>query len=479
MRSTATIGVPVDAGDFCLMDRGIVEVLTSLPERGRYLRGLRAWVGFRQEAVEYERSARHAGPPKYTLRKLVRLALDGLLSFSSIPLRMASVLGFVVVGGGLLYLLWAVYSRIVSGEVPNGWTSIVLIQLVLGGVQLIVIGLVGEYLARAYDEAKGRPVYIVARRHGFGSVYRRPLVLACGPRTTSSSPMDDRLHEQIRDVGDAHWWYEGRRRILESELDRWLAPDPTQRILEVGCGSGSLLASLACHGVVEGLEPNEAAVEHCQRELGDIATVRQGWIPDDLPADGSYDVVAAFDVLEHLADDRATVDALRSTLRPGGLFIATVPAFPSLWGAQDELSHHHRRYRAQQPPGPHPRRGLGGRATDLLQLVPVPADRRHPMGAASSTGRAGRAGRPVIRLRDRASGPARHHVARADPLGRAPPAAPVRLAGGGVAAPGRASDGQLTWRSRPSQYGARSLNFWSLPVAVRASSSRNSTTWGT
>lgn len=169
MRKIANITVPVDSGDFCLMDRAVVDVIASLPERSRYLRGLRAWVGFRQDGVEYERSARHAGQPKYTVRALVRLAFDGLLAFSSVPLRIASYFGSVVAGGGILYLLVAVYARVVNGSVPRGWTSVVLIQLVLGGAQLLVLGVVGEYLARTYEEAKRRPVYVVLRRHGFES----------------------------------------------------------------------------------------------------------------------------------------------------------------------------------------------------------------------------------------------------------------------------------------------------------------------
>jgi SAM-dependent methyltransferase len=157
--------------------------------------------------------------------------------------------------------------------------------------------------------------------------------------------MDERLHEQLREVGAAHWWYEGRRRILTSVLDEKLDPSSDRRLLEVGCGSGAMLAMLQRFGTVEAIEPDPGAVAHCQQQLSAVATVVEGSVPGDLRPGADYDVVAAFDVLEHLEDDAAGLRAIRETLRPGGWLVATVPAFPSLWGRQDELSHHFRRYR--------------------------------------------------------------------------------------------------------------------------------------
>ena len=157
--------------------------------------------------------------------------------------------------------------------------------------------------------------------------------------------MDDLLHRQLREVGGAHWWYEGRRRIVEAELERVLPPRKDRTLLEVGCGSGAMLPMLARFGRAVGLEPDASSVAHCAAALGDVASVVCGRIPDDVPRDGSFDVVGAFDVLEHLPDDHSAVDSLRDALRPGGILVATVPAFPILWGRQDELSHHFRRYR--------------------------------------------------------------------------------------------------------------------------------------
>src|SRR6267143_2615592 len=154
MRLIAEIDMPLDAGDFCLMDRHVVEVLVSLPERNRFLRGLRSWVGFRQAAVEYERDARHAGKPKYTLRRLVTLALSGYVGFSAVPLRAAAWLGILSATGGFLLILWAVGTKLMDIPSPRGWASTVAVVLFSGGVQLLMLGVIGEYLSRVYDEVR-------------------------------------------------------------------------------------------------------------------------------------------------------------------------------------------------------------------------------------------------------------------------------------------------------------------------------------
>jgi dolichol-phosphate mannosyltransferase len=153
---------PLDSGDFALMDRRVVDLLAAMPEQPRYLRGLRSWVGFRQTGVEVVRDVRHAGRPKFTLVKLVRLALDGFFSMSHRPLQLASLLGFAVSAlalalGGLLALL-----KIVHGIPLLGWTSLMVGVLFLGGVQLICLGILGEYLGRVYEEVRQRPPYFIA-----------------------------------------------------------------------------------------------------------------------------------------------------------------------------------------------------------------------------------------------------------------------------------------------------------------------------
>jgi len=176
LKSCASIDIPLDAGDFCVMDRRVVNVLKSLPERTRFVRGLRSWTGFRQTGVTYERHARAAGEPKYSMSKLVRLALDGILTFSSSPLKIASWLGMGLCGLSLLSILllaiWWASETTVFGMHPGqsaGWTSIVSLILFLFGLQMLMIGIMGEYVARVFDEVKGRPRWIVSEAVGLAS----------------------------------------------------------------------------------------------------------------------------------------------------------------------------------------------------------------------------------------------------------------------------------------------------------------------
>lgn len=166
LTAVAEIDLPLDVGDFCLLDRHVVQVLTSLPERNRFLRGLRSWVGFNQIGVEYERHSRYAGMPKYTLRKLINLALSGYIGFSAMPLRTAAWLGLLSAGAGFATALWTIVSKLVGFPSPRGWASIMAVILFVGGVQLIVLGVIGEYLGRVYDEVRQRPLYIVRSRVG-------------------------------------------------------------------------------------------------------------------------------------------------------------------------------------------------------------------------------------------------------------------------------------------------------------------------
>jgi dolichol-phosphate mannosyltransferase len=165
MRVVADIEMPLDAGDFCLMDRRVVDVVGRLPEKNRFMRGLRSWAGFTQVGVEYDRPVRHAGDAKFTFRKLVKTAVDGLLAFTSAPLRLAVYTGFLTAFAGVLFLGVALYHRLFVAHTAAGWTSLVAVVLTLGGTQLIVTGVLGAYIARIYEEAKQRPTYVVGSVH--------------------------------------------------------------------------------------------------------------------------------------------------------------------------------------------------------------------------------------------------------------------------------------------------------------------------
>lgn len=162
LRGAASIDIPADTGDFCCMTRAVVDDILALPERNRFVRGLRAWVGGRQVGVPYERAARFAGSSKYTVRKLTGLAYDGLFAFSVLPIRLMQLMGFVVsavsLSVALGYLVWYFVS---PQRFPSGFATLTISIWFLAGVQLFFLGIVGEYLARTYDESRGRPVAIV------------------------------------------------------------------------------------------------------------------------------------------------------------------------------------------------------------------------------------------------------------------------------------------------------------------------------
>lgn len=160
--SVAEVPMPLDSGDFSLMGARVVTALRRMPERQRYLRGLRAWVGFRQESVDVQREARAGGRAKYTTWRLIQLALDGICSFSIVPLRAATLTGLAAIVLAVVFSLYAVYVRIVLGSAPVGFTAQLLIMTFLSGVELLFLGVIGEYLGRVYAETKGRPPYIVA-----------------------------------------------------------------------------------------------------------------------------------------------------------------------------------------------------------------------------------------------------------------------------------------------------------------------------
>ncbi|NEN97933.1 MAG: glycosyltransferase family 2 protein [Moorea sp. SIO3I7] len=170
LRRLANVEIPLDTGDFCLMDRRVVDVLNAMPERNRYVRGLRSWVGLRQTSVSYVRDPRFAGEIKYTIRKSLALAVDALVSFSKVPLRIATYLGLLATAIALLMAGLVLYWRIFEPNSPvTGFATIMIAIFFLGAVQLVSIGILGEYVGRIYEEVKGRPLYVLSEVRGFGS----------------------------------------------------------------------------------------------------------------------------------------------------------------------------------------------------------------------------------------------------------------------------------------------------------------------
>ncbi|MGZ8997214.1 MAG: glycosyltransferase, partial [Allosphingosinicella sp.] len=161
----AEIEIPLDTGDFRLMSRRALDALLSLPEQARFIRGMVAWVGFRQVPIVYDRAERHAGATKYPLSKMVRFALDAVTGFSTAPLRFASHIGLWLVLASFLLIIY-IGIGFFTGSAIQGWTSLMLVVVILGAVQMFVLGMIGEYLGRLYIEAKKRPLYIVSEIAG-------------------------------------------------------------------------------------------------------------------------------------------------------------------------------------------------------------------------------------------------------------------------------------------------------------------------
>lgn len=167
IRRITNIDIPVDTGDFRLMDRKAVDALLRLTERHRFVRGMVSWVGFRQAGVLYDRASRGHGETHYPLKKMLKLALDGVTSFSMFPLQIATYVGLISASIAFVAILWIIYLHLFTDLTIQGWSSIMVVVLFLGGTQLMALGMIGEYLGRTYDEARGRPLYFVGRSKGF------------------------------------------------------------------------------------------------------------------------------------------------------------------------------------------------------------------------------------------------------------------------------------------------------------------------
>jgi dolichol-phosphate mannosyltransferase len=156
-----SVNIPVDTGDFRIIDRKIIDILSQMPEQNKFLRGQISWIGFKQTYVEYERDERHSGKTGYTYRKMIRFALDGITSFSNAPLKVATIAGFIVSGIAFLLILYTLYSKFITKDYLPGWPSLMISVLFIGGIQLLGIGIIGEYISRINTNVRKRPLYII------------------------------------------------------------------------------------------------------------------------------------------------------------------------------------------------------------------------------------------------------------------------------------------------------------------------------
>jgi len=180
--------IPVDAGDFGLISSGVADQLRNISEHHRYLRGLRSWVGFRQIGVEVERDERHAGKSKYGLLRLIRLATDGIFAFSTVPIRAATGLGVIAILVSTSYTLYALMAKLFFSQSPRGFTALVILLTFMFGVQMVFLGIVGEYVGRIYEEVKARPIYIVSK------------IITCGEVVSAIHPHSKSLTSSNREL---------------------------------------------------------------------------------------------------------------------------------------------------------------------------------------------------------------------------------------------------------------------------------------
>jgi polyisoprenyl-phosphate glycosyltransferase len=161
LKSISYIDIPLDSGDFCFMSRRVVDVLKAMPEESRYIRGMRSWIGFEQIGIPYERSERAAGESKYSFRKLLELAYNGIFNFSEFPIKLIKRVGYISVGASMIYLIYSLYRKLVFNDVPQGFTATIFIIVFFSGIQLFFMGIMGEYLLRIFFQVKGRPLFII------------------------------------------------------------------------------------------------------------------------------------------------------------------------------------------------------------------------------------------------------------------------------------------------------------------------------
>ena len=166
MKNVLGVKVPLDSGDFCLMKKKVVNEMMEMPEHSLFIRGIRSWIGFNQVGIPCERNERFNGQPKYSTRKLMKLAYDGMFSFSDFPIKFLGRLGLIIILASIAYAGYIITKRLMWGQVPQGFTTLIIVILFFGGVQLVTVRILGEYLLRIYNESRKRPLYIISNKYG-------------------------------------------------------------------------------------------------------------------------------------------------------------------------------------------------------------------------------------------------------------------------------------------------------------------------
>ena len=161
LKSISYIDIPLDSGDFCFMSRRVVDVMNQMPEESRYMRGMRSWIGFEQIGIHYERSERAAGESKYSFRKLLQLAYNGIFNFSEFPIKLIKRVGYSAVFASFVYLTYSIYRKLFFNDVPQGFTATIFLIVFFSGIQLFFMGIMGEYLLRIFFQVKGRPLFVI------------------------------------------------------------------------------------------------------------------------------------------------------------------------------------------------------------------------------------------------------------------------------------------------------------------------------
>lgn len=164
LNAISYIQLPIDSGDFCIMSRRVVDIIKTMPEESRYIRGMRTWVGFNQTGLEYERAERAAGEPKYDFKMLFQLAYNGIFNFSEYPIKLVSRLGLFGITISLVYLIYSIIGRLFTDDVPVGFTGLLFMIIFLGGLQLLSIGILGEYIIRIFFQVKQRPLFLIEKK---------------------------------------------------------------------------------------------------------------------------------------------------------------------------------------------------------------------------------------------------------------------------------------------------------------------------